>query len=320
MICVALVLCNSITGYLNTLEAIMSGENFRDIQVFLAVARERSFTRAAAQLGVSQSALSHTIRGLESRLGLRLLARTTRSVAPTEAGERLINSVGPRFEVIMEMLSDFEQRHRKPNGRVRIAASDFAINSLLWPKLSKLQQDNPDINIEIITEQALSDIPQDQSDASVRFGDQISKDVVATRISADIAMTIVAAPSYLEHHGLPKTPSDLTHHIGINASTAHRGEAEPWTLKKGKKEVHVHVEGAWAFSSIYAITEAALAGFGLAYIPEELAHPYISTGHLQPLLKEWCVSKPGLFLMHSNRRQPSPALALVIATLGHSSE
>src|SRR3712207_5236832 len=190
----------------------MSNENFRDIQAFLAVARERSFTRAAAQLGISQSALSHTIRTLEARLGLRLLTRTTRSVSPTEAGERLIQRVAPRFEAITEELAAFEELRDKPVGTVRITASDFAANTILWPKLSGLAPKYPDIRIEMAIEPGLTDIVAERFDAGVRFGDQIAKDMTAVRISPDIRIAIVGAPSYLEGRPLPKSPADLTEH------------------------------------------------------------------------------------------------------------
>ncbi|QRM29101.1 LysR family transcriptional regulator [Microvirga sp. VF16] len=293
----------------------MSGENFRDIQAFLAVARERSFTRAAAQLGVSQSALSHTIRGLEARLGLRLLTRTTRSVSPTEAGERLIHRVAPRFEAITEELAAFEELRDKPVGTVRITASDFAANTILWPKLSKLQPKYPHLKIEVAIEPGLTDIVAERFDAGVRFGDQISRDMTAVRISRDIRMVIVGAPSYLEGRPLPKSPSDLTEHECINMRFSMRGGVYAWELKKGKRNVQVRVEGSWTFNSIYPVVEAALAGFGLAYMPEELARPYIGSGQLQAVLKDWCPTFPGLHIFFASRRQSSLALSLIVETL-----
>ncbi|MGV6475941.1 LysR family transcriptional regulator [Azotobacter vinelandii] len=293
----------------------MSGENFRDILAFLAVARERSFTRAAAQLGVSQSALSHTIRALETRLGLRLLTRTTRSVSPTEAGERLIQRVAPRFEAITEELVAFEELRDKPAGTVRITASDFAANTILWPKLSKLQPKYPDVKIEVAIEPGLTDIVAERFDAGVRFGDQISKDMTAVRISPDIRMVIVGAPSYLEKHPPPKAPSDLTEHECINMRFSMRGGVYAWELKKGKRNLQVRVEGSWTFNCIYPVIEAALAGFGLAYMPEELARAHIKGGRLLPVLKDWCPTFPGLHIFFASRRQSSPALSLIVEAL-----
>lgn len=293
----------------------MSGENFRDIQAFLAVARERSFTRAAAQLGVSQSALSHTIRGLETRLGLRLLTRTTRSVSPTEAGERLIHSVTPRFEVIAAELASFEELRDKPAGTVRITASDFAANTVLWPKLSKLLPKYPDVKIEIAVDSGLTDIVAERYDAGIRFGDQIAKDMTAVQISPDIRMTIVGAPSYLKKHPAPKTPSNLTHHACINMRFSIRSGVYAWELKKGKQSLQVRVDGPWTFNSIYPAIDAALAGFGLAYMPEELARPHIDSGKLQPVLMDWCPTFPGFHIFYANRRQLSPALSLIVETL-----
>ncbi|WP_434026963.1 LysR family transcriptional regulator [[Pseudomonas] boreopolis] len=293
----------------------MSGENFRDILAFLAVARERSFTRAAAQLGVSQSALSHTIRALEARLGLRLLTRTTRSVSPTEAGERLIQRVAPRFEAITDELAAFEELRDRPAGTVRITASDFAANTILWPKLSKLQPKYPDVKIEIAIEPGLTDIVAERFDAGVRFGDQIAKDMTAVRISKDIRMVIVGAPSYLEGRPLPKTPSDLTEHECINMRFSMRGGVYAWELRKGQRNLQVRVEGSWTFNCIYPVIDAALAGFGLAYMPEELARPHIKTGRLQTVLKDWCPTFPGLHIFFASRRQSSPALSLIVEAL-----
>lgn len=293
----------------------MSGENFRDIQAFLAVARERSFTRAAAQLGVSQSALSHTIRTLEERLGLRLLTRTTRSVSPTEAGERLIQKVAPRFEAITDELTAFKALGDRPAGTVRITASDFAVNTILWPKLSKLQPKYPDVKIELTIEPGLTDIVAERFDAGVRFGDQIAKDMTAVRISPDIRMVIVAAPSYLEGHPPPKSPSDLTEHECITMHFSMHTGVYAWELKKGKRNLQVRVEGSWTFNCIYPVIEAALAGFGLAYMPEELARPHIKSGRLQAVLRDWCPTLPGLHIFFASRRQSTPALSLIVEAL-----
>src|SRR5258708_4686736 len=251
----------------------MSAENFRDILAFLAVARERSFTRAAAQVGVSQSALSHTIRGLEARLGLRLLTRTTRSVSRTEAGERLIRSVAPRFQAIADELAAFDELRDKPVGTVRITTSDFAANTVLWPKLSQLQPAYPDVKIEIFVDPGLTDIVEERYDAGVRFGDQIAKDMTAVPISPDIQMTIVGSLSYLEKHPPPKVPSDLSQHQCINTRYSNRGGVYAWELKKGKRNLQVRVNGPWTFNSIYPVLDAALPAFPLPYVPQELPPP-----------------------------------------------
>ncbi|WP_454692680.1 LysR family transcriptional regulator [Achromobacter aloeverae] len=293
----------------------MSGENLRDIHAFLAVARERSFTRAAAQLGVSQSALSHAIRGLESRLGLRLLTRTTRSVAPTEAGERLVQSVASRFDAIQEELAAFGELRDKPAGTVRITTSDFAARTVLWPKLSKLQPEYPDVKIEIAIDPGLADIVAERYDAGVRFGDQIARDMTAIRISPDIRMAIVGAPSYLEKRPVPKTPADLTRHDCINMRFSIRGGVYAWELRKGKRNLQVRVDGPWTFNCIYPVLDAALAGFGLAYMPEDLAQPHIEAGRLRSVLKDWCPTFPGLHIFYASRRLSSPALSLIVEAL-----
>ncbi len=293
----------------------MAGENFRDITAFLAVARERSFTRAAAQLGVSQSALSHTVRALEARLGLRLLTRTTRSVSPTEAGERLIRKVAPRFEAIAEELSTFEALRDRPAGTVRITASDFAVNTVLWPKLSRLQPKYPEIRVEVAIEPGLTDIVARHFDAGVRFGDQIAADMTAVRISPDIRMVIVGAPAYLKRHAPPTVPADLTGHQCINMRFSAHEDAYAWRLKKGRQNLQVRVDGPWTFNCIYPVVEAALAGFGLAYMPEELARPHIKSGRFQAVLKDWCPTLPGLHIFFAKRRQSSSALSLIVEEL-----
>ena len=296
----------------------MSGENFRDILALLAVARERSFTRAATQLGVSQSALSHTIRALEARLGLRLLTRTTRSVSPTEAGEHLIQRVAPRFDAIAAELAAFAELRDKPAGTIRIAAPDFAAKTVLWPKLSRLQLQYPDINIEIATEPGMTDIVAERFDAGVRFGDQIAKDMTAVQISPKIRMAIVGAPAYLKNKTLPKTPSDLTIHDCINTRISPRASPYAWELKKGRKKLQVRVEGRWTFNSVYPVIDAAVAGFGLAYVPEELAYPYIKNGQLEAVMEEWCQTFPGLHIFYASKRQSSRAMSLVIEALRHT--
>lgn len=293
----------------------MSADNYRDIQAFLVVARERSFTRAAAKLGVSQSALSHTLRALETRLGLRLLTRTTRSVSPTEAGERLIQKVAPRFEAIADELTAFEALRDKPAGTVRITASDFAANTILWPKLSNLHSTYPGIKIELAIDAGLVDIVTQGYDAGVRFGDQIAKDMATVRISPDIRMVVVGAPSYLKERPAPRTPADLTDHACINMRFSIRGGVYAWEFKHRTRKLQVRVDGPWTFNGVFPVIDAALAGTGLAYLPEELARPHLESGRLQAMLKDWWPTFPGLHLFFANKPRYSPALSAVIEAL-----
>ncbi|NML99005.1 LysR family transcriptional regulator [Paraburkholderia sp. RP-4-7] len=293
----------------------MPRENFNDLLAFIAVARERSFTRAAAQLGVSQSALSHTIRALESRLGLRLLTRTTRSVSPTEAGERILRTVAPRFEEIEAELTAVTELRDMPAGTIRITATDYATNTILWPKLSKLLRKYPEIKVEIITDYGLSDIVADRYDIGVRNGDQVAKDMIAVRIAPDMKMSIVGSPAYLEKQPLPKTPQDLMAHNCINLRLPTLGVFYAWELKKGSREVQVRVEGQLAFNGTYHMLDAALAGYGLAYLPSDLAQPHVAAGRLARVLDDWCPTFPGLHAYYASRSESSRAMALVIDSL-----
>jgi DNA-binding transcriptional LysR family regulator len=293
----------------------MPRENFNDLLAFIAVARERSFTRAAAQLGVSQSALSHTIRALESRLGLRLLTRTTRSVSPTEAGERILRTVAPRFEEIEAELTAVTELRDMPAGTIRITATDYATNTILWPKLSKLLRKYPEIKVEIITDYGLSDIVADRYDIGVRNGDQVAKDMIAVRIAPDMKMSIVGSPAYLEKQPLPKTPQDLMAYNCINLRLPTLGAFYAWELKKGSREVQVRVEGQLAFNGTYHMLDAALAGYGLAYLPSDLAQPHVAAGRLARVLDDWCPTFPGLHAYYASRSESSRAMALVIDSL-----
>ncbi|HZZ09933.1 MAG TPA: LysR family transcriptional regulator [Paraburkholderia sp.] len=293
----------------------MPRDNFNDLLAFIAVARERSFTRAAAQLGVSQSALSHTIRALETRLGLRLLTRTTRSVRPTEAGERLMQTVAPRFEEIEAELSAVTELRDEPTGTLRITATDFAARTILWPRLSPVLRDYPQIKVEIVTDYGLADIVADRYDIGVRNGDQVAKDMIAVRIGADMRMAIVGAPAYLKERPRPKTPQDLTTHNCINLRLPTHGGFYAWELKKGHRALQVRVEGQLAFNGTYAMLDAALDGYGLAYVPAELAAPHVSAGRLVGVLDDWCPTFPGLHAYYASRRQFSRAMTLVIDAL-----
>ncbi|NPT47558.1 LysR family transcriptional regulator [Paraburkholderia sp. 1N] len=293
----------------------MPRENFSDLLAFIAVARERSFTRAAAQLGVSQSALSHTIRALENRLGLRLLTRTTRSVSPTEAGEGLLRTVAPRFEEIEAELTAVTELRDVPAGTIRITATDYATNTILWPKLSKVLRKYPEIKVEIMTDYGLTDIVADRYDIGIRHGDQVAKNMIAVRIAPAMKMSIVGSPAYLEKQALPKKPQDLMAHKCINLRLPTHGAFYAWELKKGSREVQVRVEGQLAFNGTYHMLDAALAGYGLAYLPSDLAQPHVAAGRLVRVLDDWCPTFPGLHAYYASRSESSRAMALIIDSL-----
>jgi DNA-binding transcriptional LysR family regulator len=293
----------------------MPRENVNDLQAFLAVARERSFTRAAAKLGVSQSALSHTIRGLETRLGLRLLTRTTRSVAPTEAGERLLQNVGPRFEEIEIELAALSELRDKPAGTIRITTSEHSAGTILWPKLAKLLPHYPDIKVEINIDNGLTDIVAERYDAGVRFGEQVEKDMIAVRIGPDMRMAAVGAPSYFAKRPPPRKPQDLVGHSCINIRLPTYGGLYAWEFERGDQELKVRVDGQLVFNTLAPILTAALGGFGIAYVPEDLVQPHIDKGRLKRVLEDWCAPFPGYHLYYPSRRQSSPAFALLVDAL-----
>ena len=256
----------------------MRGHAINDLYAFLAVAREKSFTKAAAQLGVSQSALSHAMRGLETRLGVRLLTRTTRSVAPTEAGERLLLAIGPKFEDIQTELTALNELRDKPGGTIRITAGQHAAESVLWPKIAKLLPKYPDIKVEINVDYAFTDIVAERFDAGVRLGEQVAKDMIAVRIAPDMRMSVVAAPSYLAKVTTPKKPQDLLAHPCINLRMPTHGNIYAWEFEKGAKELKVRVDGQLVFNRMTQIIEGALAGFGFGYVPENAAAPHVAKG------------------------------------------
>jgi DNA-binding transcriptional LysR family regulator len=253
----------------------MQRENFNDILAFLAVARERSFTKAAAQLGVSQSALSHAISGLEARLGLRLLTRTTRSVSPTETGERLVLTVAPRFEEIEAEMEALTELREKPAGTIRITAREHAVSTILWPKLAKFLRHYSDVKVEITVDHSLVDIVAQRYDAGVRSGEQVAKDMIAVRIGPDMRMAVVGAPSYFAKRSPPKKPQDLTDHKCINLRLATYGGLYAWEFERGGRELKVRVDGQLVFNGTAQMLNAALAGFGLAYVPEDVAQPHL---------------------------------------------
>jgi len=289
--------------------------NVNDLLAFLAVARERSFTKAAAKLGVSQSALSHTIRGLEARLGLRLLTRTTRSVSPTQAGERLLQTVGHRFEEIEAELEALSELRDKPAGTIRITATDYAADTILFPKLAKFLPEYPDIKVEIIVDYGLTDIVAQRYDAGVRAGEQGAKDMIAVRIGPDIRMAVVGAPSYFAKRSPPKKPQDLTEHNCINLRLPTYGGLYAWEFEKGDGELRVRVDGQLVLNSTAQMLKAALAGFGLAYVPHDVAQPHVAEGRLNRVLEDWCPPYTGYHLYYPSRRQSSPAFNLLVDAL-----
>jgi DNA-binding transcriptional LysR family regulator len=286
-----------------------------DLIAFLAVARAQSFTKAAGKLGVSQSALSHTIRGLEERLGLRLLTRTTRSVAPTEAGERLLVSIGPRLDEIESELAALSAFREKPAGTIRINAGEHAADAVLWPALEKLLPDYPDINVEIIVDYGLTDIVAERYDAGVRLGEQVAKDMIAVRIGPDMRMAVVGAPAYFDTRPKPLTPQNLTDHNCINLRLPTYGSVYAWEFEKDGRELRVRVEGQLIFNNIALRLNAVLAGLGLAYMPEDLVEAHLADGRLVRVLEDWCLPFSGYHLYYPSRRHTSPAFALVVDAL-----
>jgi DNA-binding transcriptional LysR family regulator len=293
----------------------MPRENFNDLLAFVAVAKERSFTRAAAQLGVSQSALSHTVRGLEERLGLRLLTRTTRSVAPTEAGERLLRTAGPRLDEIEAEMAALGELRDKPSGTIRITAHDHAVRAVLWPALAQLLPDYPDIKVEIVIDYGLTDIVAERFDAGIRSGEIVAKDMIAVRIGPDMRSAVVGAPSYFVKRTRPKTPQDLTTHACINLRLPTHGGLYTWEFEKGGREIRVKVEGQLVFNGTAPMLDAALSGFGLAYVPENTVQTHLADGSLIRVLADWCPPYPGYHLYYPSRRQPTPAFALLVNAL-----
>ena len=293
----------------------MPRENLDDLLAFLAVARERSFTRAAARLGVSQSALSHTIRGLETRLGLRLLTRTTRSVAPTEAGERLLLNVGPHLDEIGAELDALGELREKPAGTIRITAVEHAADTALWPALAKFLPRYPDIKVEIVIDYGLTDIVAQRYDAGVRLGEQVAMGMIAARIGPDLRMAVVGSPAYFAKHAPPKTPQDLTALPCVNLRLPTHGGLYAWEFEKAGRELKVRVEGQLTFNGTAPMLNAALSGFGLAYVPEDLARPHLARKRLKRVLEDWCPPFPGYHLYYPSRRQHSKAFALLVEAL-----
>jgi DNA-binding transcriptional LysR family regulator len=293
----------------------MPQENFNDLVAFVMVAREESFTKAAVKLGVSQSALSQTVRGLEERLGLRLLTRTTRRVSPTAAGERLLRIAGPRFEEIQTELAALAEMRDKPAGTVRITSGEHAAISVLAPALEKFLPDNPDVHVEITVDYGLTDIVAERYDAGVRLGEQLAKDMIAIRIGPEMRMAVVGAPSYFRQNPWPEVPQDLTGHNCIQIRMPTHGNILSWEFEKEGHELKVRVEGQLVFNNIAMRLDAVRRGLGLAYMPEDQVADLIASGEVVRVLEDWCEPFPGYHLYYPNRRHTSPAFALVVEAL-----
>ncbi|WP_332684239.1 LysR family transcriptional regulator [Bosea sp. (in: a-proteobacteria)] len=293
----------------------MAHPNFNELAAFAMVARERSFTKAGAKLGVSQSALSQTIKGLEERLKIRLLTRTTRSVAPTEAGIRLLETVGPRFEEIEAEIAALGELRGKAAGTIRITAGEHPAISVLQPALKRFLPEHPDIKVEIIVDHGLIDIVAAGYDAGVRMGEQVAKDMIAVRIGPEMRMAVVSSPAYFEGHGAPETPQDLTAHTCIATRMPTHGGLSAWGLEKDGHEVNVRPDGQLVFNSLAMRLTSALDGLGLAYMPEDHALPHIRAGRLVRVLEDWCAPFPGYHLYYPSRRHSSSALSVLIDAL-----
>ena len=295
----------------------MQRDDLIDLNAFMAVAEERSFTRAAAKLGTSQSALSHAMRRLEVRVGVRLLTRTTRSVAPTDAGERLLATLRPSLEQIEQELAVVGALREKPAGNIRITASQHAVDTILWPVLARLLPDHPDVQVELSVDSGFTDIVAGRFDAGVRLGEALAKDMVAVRIGPDLRMAVVGSPSYFAGRAPPMTPQDLATHRCINLRLLSGGGLYAWELEKDGREVRVRVDGQLAFDNINLITHAAEAGFGLAFVMENQVAAQVADGRLIRVLNDWCPSFSGYHLYYPSRRQPSAAFTLLVEALRH---
>ena len=293
----------------------MARSSINDLVAFLAVAQDQSFTRAAAKLGVTPSALSHAIKGLEERLGLRLLSRTTRNVSPTAAGERLMRSIAPHFEQIEAEIASLSELRDKPAGTIRIACSDYVIDTIFRPMLKEFLLKYPDIKVELAIDNGFTNIVEQRFDAGVRMGEAVAKDMIAVRIGPDWRFTVVGSPEYFERRSKPETPQDLTNHVCINMRLVSAGGLYAWEFANDGRELNVRVEGQLAFNSVLPVLNAALDGHGLAYVPEDLSRPYLESNQLVEVLEEWCPTIQGYHLYYPSRRQTSPAFSAFLAAV-----
>ncbi|MCS2169889.1 LysR family transcriptional regulator [Scandinavium sp. TWS1a] len=296
----------------------MLKENFNELQIFLVVARERSFTKAAGKLGVSQSALSHAIKALEERLNIRLLTRTTRSVAPTEAGERIIACLEPRIADLEQELSTLIQLNGSASGNIRISAGEHSARSVLWPKLKPFLRQYPEINVELVVDNGFVDIVEGRFDAGIRLGESVDKDMVAVRIAPDMRMAVVGSPAYFAENPAPKMPHELQHHQCINMRLPTAGGLYHWEFEREGKPLRVRVDGQLTFNLLPERIDAVLSGFGIACIPEDAIQAQVESGELVQVLQEWCPSFPGYYLYYPSRKQHPPAFALMIDALRYS--
>jgi DNA-binding transcriptional LysR family regulator len=290
-------------------------DNISDLAAFLAVARAGSFTRAAAQLDISQPTLSHLVSALEKRLGLRLLNRTTRSVSTTEAGERLLRTLAPHFDGIEAGLAALTELREKPSGTIRITTADHQAETILMPAIDKILPAHPDLNIELSVNPGFVDIVAERFDAGVRLGETVARDMVAVRIGPDMRMAIVGSPAYFANRRAPRTPNDLAAHNCINLRFSAASGVLVWEFEKGGRPVNVRVDGQLVVTTIALARQGALGGLGLAYLPLDYVEPYIASGELVRVLASWCEPFPGYHLYYPSRRQPTPAFTLLVETL-----
>lgn len=293
----------------------MAGADLNQLAWFQAVAQERSFTKAAARIGVAQSTLSHAIRQLETRMGVRLLTRTTRSVAPTAAGERLLQTITPRIAEIEEEIAALSAFGEKPVGSIRLTLSDHALNSVVWPKLKPVLRDYPDIKVELVLDSTFRNIVEERFDAGVRLGESVEKDMIAIRIGPDWRLVAVASPDYFAARGRPAHPQDLVGHTCINMRHESLGGLYAWEFEKGDQALRVRVDGQLTFNNTYAMLDAAVSGLGIAYMPEDIVAPAVRSGALEQVLEDWSPPFDGYFLYYPSRRQNLPAFQVIVDAL-----
>lgn len=295
----------------------MSIGDLNRLRWFQLVAEERSFTRAAARIGVAQSTLSHTIKQLEQQMGIRLLTRTTRNVALTEAGERLLQTIAPRLTEIDEEIAALSAFRDKPSGSIRLTLSDHALDRVVWPKLKAVLRDHPDINVELILDSTFRNIVEEGFDAGVRLGESVEKDMIAVRIGPDWRLVAVAAPTYLAARGTPRHPKDLVGHTCVNMRHESAGGLYAWEFEKDGQELRVRVGGQLAFNNSFAMIDAAVSGFGIAYVPNDIVERELASGALTQVLDDWSPFFDGYFLYYPSRRQNLPAFRVVVEALRH---